>query len=74
MLSQYAGNLDEKLMETLCGTCAHAREIVSGTGSRFLLCQMSQKDRRYPKYPPQPVRECAGFKPQDHEDRDRDRS
>ena len=49
------------MMESLCGTCSCAREIVSGTGSRFLLCQKSQADRRYPKYPPQPVIACEGY-------------
>lgn len=46
---------------SLCETCAHVREVVSGKGSRFLLCQRSQQDRRFPKYPPQPVMECEGF-------------
>jgi ribosome-associated protein len=49
------------MIQTLCGTCFHAREIISGTGSRFLLCQKSQEDRRYPKYPPQSVFRCDGF-------------
>jgi ribosome-associated protein len=39
------------------------REIVSGTGSRFLLCRLSETDKRYPKYPPQPVLRCAGYQP-----------
>jgi hypothetical protein len=59
-------------MHSLCDTCSHAREIVSGTGSRFLLCRKSQEDRHYPKYPPQPVRACAGFQPKNDEGRDRD--
>ena len=45
---------------SLCQTCVHARLIVSGKGSRFLLCQLSQQDRRYAKYPPQPIVRCAG--------------
>jgi hypothetical protein len=45
----------------LCPSCAHVREIVSGKGSRFLLCGKSATDRRYPKYPPQPVVRCGGF-------------
>lgn len=44
----------------LCPNCAHVREIVSGTGSRFLLCRLSQSDARYSKYPPQPMLKCAG--------------
>jgi hypothetical protein len=50
-------------MQTLCVSCRHVREVVSGTGSRFLLCRLSQADKRFPKYPPQPVVQCDG-----HED------
>jgi hypothetical protein len=52
-----------KMSETLCKSCDHVREIVSGTGSRFLLCRLAQADATYPKYPPQPVVHCAGFNP-----------
>jgi hypothetical protein len=45
----------------LCPSCAFAREIVSGKGSRFLLCEKSKTDRRFPKYPRQPVIQCHGF-------------
>jgi hypothetical protein len=37
------------------------REIISARGSRFVLCQMSLKDSRYPKYPPQPIVRCEGY-------------
>ena len=47
----------------LCEACAHKKEIISGTGSRFLLCCLSQTDARFPKYPPQPVVQCLGFSP-----------
>jgi hypothetical protein len=46
---------------SLCETCRHLREIVSGKGSRFLLCRLAQDDARFPKYPPQPVVECEGY-------------
>jgi hypothetical protein len=46
---------------SLCDACALRRVIVSGTGSRFLLCQKSLEDKHFPKYPPQPVLRCAGF-------------
>lgn len=52
---------------SLCETCEHLREIISGTGSRFLLCRLSQTDPRFPKYPPQPVIRCNGFKPRTSE-------
>lgn len=51
-------------METLCKSCVHVREVVSGTGSKFLLCRLSQEDNRFFKYPPQPVVRCDG-----HEDK-----
>lgn len=47
-------------MESLCITCSHVREIISGTGSKFLLCQLSQTDKRFSKYPPQPIARCDG--------------
>ncbi|HEY5314937.1 MAG TPA: hypothetical protein VIK18_20560 [Pirellulales bacterium] len=46
---------------SLCVTCRHVQEVVSGKGSRFLLCQLSQTDRRFPKYPPQPVVRCDEY-------------
>jgi hypothetical protein len=48
-------------MRSLCATCQNVRVIVSGKGSRFFLCQKSQHDERYAKYPPQPVVRCAGY-------------
>jgi len=48
-------------MQSLCESCHLVRVIVSGRGSQFLLCQRSQDDERYAKYPPQPVIRCAGF-------------
>jgi ribosome-associated protein len=52
------------MSDSLCKTCNHMREVVSGTGSRFLFCQLSQTNSRFPKYPPQPIVECLGFWPQ----------
>ena len=46
---------------SLCESCLHKRDVVSGTASPFLLCQKSQSDRRFPKYPPQPVVRCDGY-------------
>ena len=37
------------------------REVVSGKGSRFLLCSLSQTDSRFAKYPPQPVVHCEAY-------------
>jgi hypothetical protein len=49
-------------MESLCSSCLHVREVTSGTGSKFLLCLLSQENSRFPKYPPQPVFRCDGCK------------
>lgn len=40
------------------------REVTTPKGSRFLLCQLSLSDARYPKYPPQPVVRRDGYQPQ----------
>lgn len=49
------------MSESLCETCSHKQEVISGKGSRFLLCRLSQSDPRFSKYPPQPVVRCAGY-------------
>ena len=45
----------------LCPVCANVQVITSSRGSTFYLCRLSFKDRRFPKYPPQPVVRCAGY-------------
>ncbi len=45
----------------LCADCAHARVQESARGSTFWRCGRADDDARFPKYPPLPVRECAGF-------------
>jgi hypothetical protein len=50
------------MTHSLCETCARMREVVTPRGSRFLLCQLSQTDPSYPKYPPQPVVRCDGYR------------
>jgi hypothetical protein len=49
------------MIQSLCETCARKKEVISAKGSRFLLCQLSQSDRRFPKYPTQPVVRCVGY-------------
>ncbi len=46
----------------LCPRCAHVRILRSDKGSVFYLCQLAQKDARFPRYPPQPVLACPGFR------------
>jgi hypothetical protein len=45
----------------LCASCRHRRWISNRRGSSFLLCEKSAEDPRFPKYPPLPVRACAGY-------------
>ncbi|MBM4005572.1 MAG: hypothetical protein FJ295_20170 [Planctomycetes bacterium] len=49
-------------MGSLCEECAWLRVVVTAKGSRFLLCRLSGSDAGYPKYPPQPVMACTGFR------------
>jgi hypothetical protein len=44
----------------LCGTCAHARTVVSGKGSTFYMCRLAAVDPTFRKYPPLPVLSCRG--------------
>jgi hypothetical protein len=45
----------------LCDSCKHQTVVRNTRGSSFSLCERSKADPRYPKYPPVPVRECAGY-------------
>jgi hypothetical protein len=47
----------------LCADCLHARLIESSKGSQFLLCQLSQSDPSFPKYPRLPILSCTGYSP-----------
>jgi hypothetical protein len=47
---------------SLCETCSMMRGVVTPRGSRFLLCTMSATDKRYAKYPPQPIIRCEGYR------------
>lgn len=51
---------------SLCETCARMREVVTPR-SRFLLCQLSATEPAYPKYPPQPVVRCEGYRTKEGE-------
>ena len=46
---------------SLCETCTWMRQIVTPKGSRFLLCQLSQTNSNFAKYPPQPIIRCGGY-------------
>lgn len=60
--------MDTDRRDGLCATCAHARRVTSARGSTFVLCERSQSDRRYAKYPPLPVLRCDGYEPRDPRD------
>jgi hypothetical protein len=49
-------------MRSLCETCGNVREVRTAR-SRFLLCELSLTTAAYPKYPPQPVVRCDGYRP-----------
>jgi hypothetical protein len=59
--SRESGQPDAR--DSLCPRCANVQVIENNRGSRFYLCRLSATDRRFPKYPPQPVLECAGYIP-----------
>src|SRR5438552_2826702 len=48
------------MMASLCETCRNMREIHTAR-SRFLLCELSNTNGAYPKYPPQPIPRCDGY-------------
>jgi hypothetical protein len=50
----------------LCPNCTHVQLIPHPRGGApYLRCGMSDVDKRFPKFPPQPVRECCGYEPRD---------
>jgi hypothetical protein len=52
----------------LCGNCVHQKLVHNTRGSTFSMCLRHRTEpERYPKYPPLPVRACAGHEPRgDH--------
>jgi hypothetical protein len=44
----------------LCGSCVACRLVHTGR-STFYLCERSRTDPRFRRYPPVPVRQCAGY-------------
>jgi hypothetical protein len=45
----------------LCESCRNVRVVDTRKGSRFYLCELSETDPRFPKYPPTPVLRCVGY-------------
>ena len=54
-------------MPSLCETCENVRAVCTAR-SRFLLCQLSATNAAYPKYPPQPVVRCDGYRSRKYAD------
>jgi hypothetical protein len=54
-------------MRSLCETCGNVREVRTAR-SRFLLCALSLTGTAYPKYPPQPIVRCDGYRPRNDAD------
>jgi glycine cleavage system transcriptional repressor len=47
----------------LCGSCREARVQESARGARFWRCLLADRDDRFRRYPPLPVRACPGYAP-----------
>ncbi|HMC57703.1 MAG TPA: hypothetical protein VKJ01_00795, partial [Candidatus Solibacter sp.] len=54
---------EERAYAGLCADCRWARVVRSDRGTVFYQCGKSFEDSRFPKYPPLPVRACAGYEP-----------
>jgi hypothetical protein len=52
---------DENSRFGLCADCLYSRVVDSSKGSQFLLCQLSQSDPSFHKYPRLPVLACTGY-------------
>jgi hypothetical protein len=53
----------------LCDTCTHHKLVTTTRGSTFSMCLRHRTEpERYPKYPPLPVRACAGHEPRDDQE------
>ncbi len=47
----------------LCASCAHL-VLVSSPRSNFVRCGLAATDPAFVRYPPLPVRSCAGYRPE----------
>ena len=54
-------------MPSLCETCENVRAVCTAR-SKFFLCQLSATNAAYPKYPPQPVVRCDGYRSREYAD------
>jgi hypothetical protein len=56
------------MTQSLCESCRWMREVTTAR-SRFLLCELSQTNPAYAKYPPQPVVRCQGYQQKQAEEK-----
>lgn len=45
----------------LCAECLYARQLVSVRGSIFYLCERSNNDPSFRRYPNLPILQCSGY-------------
>jgi hypothetical protein len=57
----------ERARVGLCAGCRFAALQRSARGSRFWRCRRADSDPGFARYPPLPVRSCAGFEEGDPE-------
>ena len=57
-------------LQGLCPACTWVQRVESQKGSVFWRCRKGKEDPRFPKYPPQPVWACAGYRPRAASDGD----
>ena len=50
-----------KVAEGLCPSCKYVKFVTNDRGSRFIFCERSRTDPRFPRYPRLPVLACAGY-------------
>lgn len=47
----------------LCLTCRWMHSVTNRRGSTFYRCGRADSDPAFPRYPPLPVLQCAGYEP-----------
>lgn len=50
-----------KVTEGRCPSCKYVKFVTNDRGSRFLFCERSRTDPRFPRYPRLPVLSCSGY-------------
>ena len=45
----------------LCTDCRHAKVLRNDRGSTFYFCSLAEKDPKFRRFPPLPVRQCPGY-------------